>query len=79
MTTLRKPQSTGATTARAVLLFYELDREIRTATEELKSLDHVVRELMKQRKVGVDDLRRVVERLISRPSRVLDSPLLKGD
>lgn len=73
---LRKPHSTGATTARAVLLFYDLDREIRTATGNRQSLDDVVRELMKQRKVGLADLRRVVGEVIDRPSQVLDSPLL---
>lgn len=76
--TLRKPHSTGPTTARAVLLFYDLDREIRTVTEDRQSLDDVVRELMKQRKVGLGDLRRVVVELIARPSQVLDSPLLES-
>ena len=76
--TLRKPHSTGATTARAVLLFYDLDREIRMVTGDRKSLDDVVRELMKQRKVGLGDLRRIVGELIARPSQVLDSPLLES-
>jgi len=76
--TLRKPHSSGATTARAVLLFYDLDREIRTLTGDRKSLDDVVRELMKLRRVGLGDLRRIVGEVISRPSRVLDSPLLEG-
>ena len=73
---LRKPHSTGATTARAVLLFYDLDREIRAATGDRQSLDNVVRELMKQRKVGLADLRRVVGEVIGRQPKVLDSPLL---
>lgn len=76
--TLRKLQSTGATTARAVLLFYDLDREIRTHTADRRSLDDVVRELMKQRKVGLGDLRRIVGELIARPSQVLDSSLLES-
>ncbi len=74
--TLRRAHSTGPTTARAVVLFYDLDREIRTATEDRHSLDDVVRELMKQRKVSLGDLRRVVVELIGRPPEVLDSPLL---
>ena len=76
MDSLRKPHSTGATTARAVLLFYDLDREIRAATGDRQSLDNVVRELMKQRKVGLADLRRVVGEVIGRQPKVLDSPLL---
>lgn len=76
--TLRKPHSTGATTARAVLLFYDLDREIRTATANRHSLDDVVRGLMRTRKVDLDDLRRVAGDVTGRPSAVLDSPLLGG-
>ena len=75
---LRKPHSTGPTTARAVLLFYDLDREIRTHTANGRSLDDVVRELMKLRKVGLGDLRRIVGDLIARPSQVLDSALLES-
>jgi hypothetical protein len=75
--TLRKRRSTGPTTARAVLLFYDLDREIRSATGERAALDDVVRELMRRRKVGGEDLREAVGKVMSRPSRVLRSPLLQ--
>ena len=76
VSTLRKPASTGATTARAVLLLYDLDGEIRAATDGRRSLDDVVRALMAQRKVDTEDLRQAAERLISRPAETLASPLL---
>lgn len=75
--TLIKRSSTGATTARAVLLFDELDRELKDATEGDKSLDDVVRELIEIREVSLEDLRRVSEEIAGRPLKALDQKILE--
>ncbi len=74
ITTLRKPRSTGATTAAATLLFFQLDDELQSKGE---SLDDLVKILMKDPKVSLDALREATESLLGKPSRVLQSPLLK--
>lgn len=76
--TLIERRSTGATTARAVLLFEELDRELRACTEGEKSLDDVVRELMEIREVSLKDLRRVSEQIAGRPVKALDQEVLEA-
>src|SRR5690606_4324394 len=50
---LRKSKSTGAITARAVVLLDELDQEIRKRSKNEYNIDYVTRELMKQRKVSL--------------------------
>jgi hypothetical protein len=70
---LRKKNSTGETTAKAALLFRELDREISNATEGKYSLDDVVKSLVKQRSVGLGDLQETTKSLIGKKSKVLDS------
>ena len=74
---LRKTKSTGAITARAVILLDELDKEIRQRSKNKYNIDAVVRELMKQRKVSLDDLTRVGEKLVGSKLETLNSPLLK--
>jgi predicted metalloprotease with PDZ domain len=75
--TLSGDRSWGPKTARAVGLFRELDREIRRATDDEKSLDDVMRELVEIREVSREDLASIVEDVMGRPSTVLDSPLLR--
>lgn len=77
VTTLRVQNSKGPVTARAVLLFQDLDREIRQLTKEKHTIDDVTRELMKQSRVSLDDLRRISEQLVAGKLDVLDTPLLK--
>ncbi len=74
---LRKSKSTGPVTARAVVLLDELDKEIRTRSNKKYSIDDVTRELMKKRKVSLDDLRKSVESLIGANVEALKSSLLK--
>lgn len=74
---LRKSKSTGAVTARAVVLLDELDKEIRKRSKKKYSIDDVTRELMVIRKVSLEDLRRITEKLIGPKIDTLDSPLLK--
>jgi len=70
-------RSSGPMTARAVILFRELDREIRQRTDDERSLDDVMQRLVEIREVSREDLAEVVEDLTGRPSDVLKSPLLQ--
>lgn len=74
---LRKSKSTGAITARAVVLLDGLDQEIRKRSKNKYNIDYVTRELMKQRKVSLDDLVAASEKLVGGKLEVLNSPLLK--
>lgn len=75
--TLIGARSWGPQTARAVVLFRELDREIRNRTDNQKSLDDVMRRLIEIREVSREDLKAVVKELTGRPSAVLTSPLIR--
>ncbi len=74
--TLRKKSSTGPTTARATVLFDELDKEIRKESNDKKSLDDLTRELIDVRHVSLEDLREECRELIDRECKTLDSKLL---
>ena len=75
---LRAPRSTGAVTARAVLLFAQLDAEIRKRTANKKRLDHVVRLLREENRVGLAELRKAAREVIGSDSTTLAaSPLLR--
>ncbi|MEO6065377.1 MAG: hypothetical protein ABIP49_06340 [Lysobacterales bacterium] len=74
---LRTSRSTGAVTARAVLLFAALDAEIRKRTANKKRLDHVVRLLRVENRVGLAELRKAAREVIGKDSTTLAaSPLL---
>jgi predicted metalloprotease with PDZ domain len=77
VTFLRQARSTGAVTARAVVLFDELDQEIRLRTNNQHDLDDVVRALIPVRKVALDDLRQAAENLVGDTVTTLQTPLLK--
>ncbi len=77
VTTLRKKSSSGATTARAVILLHELDKELRRISKGQFSIDNVTRDLMKKRKVTNKSFKRIVEELLGQKSTVLDSHLLR--
>lgn len=74
---LRKTKSTGPITARAVVLLDTLNTEIKVRSKKKYDIDDVTRELMKKRKVSLDDLRQAVEGLIGSDIETLKSPLLK--
>jgi predicted metalloprotease with PDZ domain len=74
---LRKSKSTGPVTARAVVLLNDLDQEIRKRSKNKYSIDDVVRELMKQRKVSLEDLTRASEKFSGSKLDALNSVLLK--
>jgi hypothetical protein len=76
VTRLRVRHSTSRTTARAVLLLRELDREISAHRGGEAGLDDVVRALVPIREVSLADLRAAAKRSIGAPSKVLESPLL---
>ena len=66
--------STGPTTAKAVTVLHELDREIRENSEQSASLDEVVRALSTQSgDITLAALRSAAESLLGGPSRTLDS------
>jgi hypothetical protein len=70
------PRAHGPITARAVLLFMALDKEIREATDDEKSFDDVTRLLMAKRRVDTDDLIAAAEQVLGRASTTLSTPLL---
>lgn len=74
--TLRLPNSTGKTTARAVLLMRDLDLELRSKTAGKRSLDDLVHVLRSLHKVSTPQFINAAERLAGGPLRALDSPLL---
>ena len=74
---LRTDDSSGRRTARAVLLFVDLDREIRRKTEDRSDLDDVTQRLMEIGKVSTSDLRAIAERIVGGKLETLESPLLK--
>lgn len=74
---LRKSKSTGPITARAVVLLDELDKEIRRRSKGKYTIDNVTRELMKLRKVSLEDLVHASEKLAGAKLEVFNSPLLK--
>jgi hypothetical protein len=73
---LRQSKSTGPVTARAVVLFAELDEEIQQKSSDKYDLGDVTKALMKKREVSLDDLRQAVEALIG-TSKVLQNSALK--
>lgn len=74
---LRKTKSTGAVTARAVVLLFDLDEEIRDRSNNKYNIDDVTQGLMLKRKVSLDDLRSISESLIGGSVKSLTSPLLR--
>lgn len=78
VTNLRQMRSSGPVTARAVVLLDELDQEIRKRTKSKHNIDDVVRALIPQRKVSLDDLREVSEAIIDGESETLKSKLLNS-
>ncbi len=74
---LRGERSSGPVTARAVLLLRDLDNELRRGTDNRHSLDDVAQALMRLDKVSTADFIEISENVLGRPSRVLDSRLLR--
>jgi predicted metalloprotease with PDZ domain len=74
---LRVSRSSGEITARAALLFMDLDREIRNRTDGAKNLDDVTRALIKRREVSLTELRATAEVVAGGKLRTLDSALLR--
>ncbi len=74
---LRKSNSTGRITARAVVLIDQLDKEIRSKSKDQYSIDDVTRDLMAKRKVSLADLTQSVRELIGPNIKTLGSPVLE--
>jgi len=72
---LDMPRARGPVTARAVLLFRELDHEILRRSERTKSLDDVVKRLVSSGEpVSLDVLRDTVEAVLGEPAETLAEP-----
>lgn len=70
--TLFGKSSTGATTARAVLVFQEVDTEIRAATKNAASLDDVARKLAAKRgEISLLELQDIAQQVAGKPLRSL--------
>ena len=71
--TLLTKRSSGPITARAVGVMYELDQEIREASDGKASIDNVARNLAKDRgKVTLAKFRRLAEEAAGRPVKALE-------
>ena len=78
-TTLFEQHSSGATTARAVCVFRDVDREIRAATENHKSLDDVARILAEERgEVTLRGLQEDARKVAGRKVQSLERAHLTG-
>ena len=60
-----------------MLLFVDLDREIRRKTEDRSDLDDVTQRMMEVGKVSTSDLRAIAERVAGGKLDTLDTPILK--
>lgn len=74
---LRGERSTGPVTARAVLLLQDLDGEIRKRSNGQRSLDDVMRGLMRLEKASTQELIDISENVMGGRSKVLDTRLLR--
>jgi hypothetical protein len=68
--------SSGPRTGRAVLLLVELDAEIREASKDEKNLDDVTRQLVGKGRISLAQLKAAAEKVLGRPSKTLQTPLL---
>ncbi len=75
--TLHSGKSHGSRTARAVTLLDQLDREIRLQTRSRQNLDDLVRPMVGRGRITTEELRASAEKLLGRPSKVLQTPLLR--
>ena len=73
---LRASRSHGAITGRAVALLDDLDKEIRSRSDNKYNLDDVTRKLIPIRKVSLDDLRQATQDLIGPEVKTLQTSLL---
>ena len=70
--TLRTPHSRGATTAKAALVFRDLDREIKDKSDGKHSLYDVVKILV-LKKVSLEQLKNTVQSITGFPSKTLEN------
>lgn len=73
---LSSKRSTGTMTARAAVLFDELNKEIIDRSNNAYCLDHLVRRVQQYDKLTVHELAEAYKKLIGKDSRVLQTPLL---
>lgn len=76
--TLRARHSKGVVTARAAVLFDELNKQIMTESDNAYCLDHLVRQVQRRQNLNGEVLAAEYKKLIGKESRVLQTPLLKA-
>jgi hypothetical protein len=76
---LLQRRSTGPVTARAAVLFNQLDQEIRQRSNNAHSIDDVARKLMSKDTVSLDDLREATRTMLGSEPKALKTPLLGHD
>lgn len=76
--TLLVDQSKGPVTARATVLFDELDAEIKTRSGGEHCLDHLLKKIQGQKSLNAQVLRDAYRELMGEPSKVLSGALVKN-
>ena len=74
---LRGERASGPVTARAVLLLQDLDGEIRKRSNGQRSLDDVMRGLMRLERASTQEFIDISENVMGGRSKVLDTRLLR--
>ncbi|UTF60388.1 hypothetical protein [Gilvimarinus sp. DA14] len=74
--TLYAKSSSGERTARAALLFDELDDEIKANSGGEKSLDHAVKAMIAEGDVSLQELKEIVHEITGKPSALLENSKL---
>jgi len=77
VTQLKGERASPAQVARGVILLQALDKEIRIHTQAKRSLDDVVRGLMRLPSVSTEEFVQISENVLGRKSEVLQSKALR--
>ncbi len=78
VTTIAVPRSASEVTAKAVVMLSELDTEIRNASGGKRNLDDVTKLIIAaQKRVSTEEFKAAAAKVLGRPSKVLESPLLR--
>lgn len=69
---LRQKHSSGEVTAKAVILFSDLNEEIKALTQQTKSIDDLTRALMKERKTSYNAIHKACKKLTGSDCKTLN-------
>ncbi len=71
-------QSKGKTTAAAVILFDQLNKEVLTLTQQKSDLDDIVVELLALKRIDINNLKTAFKKVTGKSSKHLSSTLISG-